>query len=114
MTGMELSNLVRHQMPVIVIILNNGGYGTERLLHPGEYAFNNVHNWQYHLLPTVLGGGTGYQIKTEGDFDQALTAAWGDTTGPSILHVHLDPQDCSRALQRMAAMMSRTVTVPGE
>ena len=113
MTGMELSNIVKHRMPVIVIVLNNGGYGTERLLHPGEYQFNDVHSWQYDQLPAVLGGGTGYEIATEGDFEQALSTAWQDTTGPSILHVHLDRQDCSQALQRLGAMMQRTVVNDG-
>jgi indolepyruvate decarboxylase len=109
MTGMELSTLVRRNMPVIVIVLNNGGYGTERLLHPGEFKFNDIHSWQYDQLPMVVGGGTGYVVRTEGDFDAALNAAWTDRSGPSILHVHLDPQDRSRALDRLAAMMQKTV-----
>jgi indolepyruvate decarboxylase len=113
MTGMELSNIVRRKMPVIVIVLDNGGYGTERLLHPGDYEFNDIHPWQYYRLPELLGGGTGYDIRTEGDFDQALNAAFADSSGPSILHIHLDPKDCSRALERMAAMMSRTVVQKG-
>ena len=41
MTGMELSNLVRHKFPTVVIVLDNGGYGTERLLHPGDWEFND-------------------------------------------------------------------------
>ena len=109
MTGLELSTIVKRRMPVIVIVLNNGGYGTERLLHPGEYEFNEIHSWHYHRLPELLGGGTGYDIKTEGEFDAALVAAWADISGASILHVHLDPQDCSSALAGMAKMMSRTV-----
>jgi indolepyruvate decarboxylase len=109
MTGMELSNIVRRKMPVVVIVLNNGGYGTERLLHPGEYEFNDIHNWRYDKLPEVLGGGTGYEIRTEGDFDMALNAAWQDTTGPSILNVFLDEKDCSHALARMAERMAKTV-----
>ncbi len=109
MTGMELSNLVARKTPVVVIVLNNGGYGTERLLHPGDYKFNDIHSWQYHKLPEVLGGGTGYEIRTEGEFDQALNAAWADTSGPSILHVHLSQTDASRALTHMAEMMARTV-----
>lgn len=109
MTGMELSNIVKRKLPIIVIVLDNGGYGTERLLHPGEYEFNEIHPWQYYRLPEVLGGGTGYDIHTEADFDKALNSAFADTSGPSILHIHLDPKDCSRALERMAAMMSRTV-----
>lgn len=109
MTGMEISNLVRRKMPVVVIVLDNGGYGTERLLHPGEYSFNDIHSWRYERLPEVLNGGTGYQIRTEGEFETALQAAWQDPSGPSILHVHLDPQDCSRALTRLAERMSKTV-----
>jgi indolepyruvate decarboxylase len=109
MTGMELSNIVRRKMPVVVIVLNNGGYGTERLLHPGEYEFNDIHNWRYDKLPEVLGGGTGYEVHTEGDFDMALNAAWQDTTGPSILHVHLSKTDASHALSRMAERMAKTV-----
>ncbi len=109
MTGMELSNLVRRKFPTIVIVLDNGGYGTERLLHPGDWAFNEIHPWQYHRLPEVLGGGTGYLVRTEGDFDKALVAAWKDRSGPSILQVQIDPADSSRALARMAERMSKTV-----
>jgi indolepyruvate decarboxylase len=109
MTGMELSNLVRHKFPAIVIVLDNGGYGTERLLHPGQWEFNDIHPWQYYKLPEVLGGGKGYQVRTEGEFDAALAAAWKDTSGPSILQVMLDPKDCSRALERLAERMSKTV-----
>ncbi|NOY43359.1 MAG: alpha-keto acid decarboxylase family protein [Planctomycetes bacterium] len=110
MTGMELSNLVRRQMPVIVIVLDNGGYGTERLLHPGEYEFNNIHGWQYDQLPVVLGGGTGYRVETEGDFDQAISSAWADKSGVSILHIHLQADDSSHALKKLAAKMSKTVS----
>jgi indolepyruvate decarboxylase len=109
MTGMELSNLVRHKFPTIVIVLDNKGYGTERLLHPGDWAFNDIHPWQYHRLPEVLGGGKGYLIRTEDDFDKALNAAWNDRTGPSILQVVIAPQDCSRALATLASRMSKTV-----
>jgi indolepyruvate decarboxylase len=109
MTGMELSTLVRHKFPTIVIVLDNGGYGTERLLHAGEWRFNNIQPWQYYRLPEVLGGGTGYQVRTEGDFDRALSAAIDDRSGPSLLHVYLDRHDCSRALARMAERMSKTV-----
>jgi indolepyruvate decarboxylase len=109
MTGMELSSLVRHKLHSIVIVLDNGGYGTEKLLHPGDWKFNSIAEWQYAKLPEVLGGGKGYQVRTEGDFDRALTQAWKDTTGPSILQVHLDPADCSRALSRLAERMSKTV-----
>jgi indolepyruvate decarboxylase len=110
MTGMEVSNLLRRKIPAIVIVLNNGGYGIERLLHPGDWEFNEIQPWQYHKLPLLLSGGTGYEVRTEAEFDQALTAAWSQTSEPSILNVYLDRQDRSRALGHLAEAMSQTVT----
>ena len=109
MTGMEFSNLVRHKFPTVVIVLDNHGYGTERLLHPGNWEFNDIPNWQYHKLPELVGGGKGYLIRTEGEFDQALNAAWKEQSTPSILQVVIDQNDCSRALARMAERMAKTV-----
>jgi indolepyruvate decarboxylase len=109
MTGMEFSNLVRYKFPSVVIVPDNGGYGTERLLHPGDWEFNNVPRWQYHRLPELVGGGKGYLIRTEGEFDKALNAAWQERSAPSILQVIIDPKDCSRSLKRLAERMSKTV-----
>ena len=109
MTGQELSTLVRHGYDPVIIVLNNGGYGTERKLHEGEWKFNNIHSWNYHLLPQVYGGGVGYEVSTEGEFDSALTEAWNNRTGPSILHVHIGKTDHSPPLNRLAERMAARV-----
>lgn len=109
MTGQELSTLVRHQFDPVIIVLDNDGYGTERRLHAGEWKFNEVHSWNFHRLPEVYGGGKGYVIETEGEFDQALSTAWDDRSGPSILQVKIDAQDHSSALLRLAERMEKTV-----
>ena len=88
MTGMELSTIVRHGFTPIVIVLDNKGYGTERFLHPAT-DFNDIHPWNYHKLPEVLGGGTGYEVRTEGEFDAALRKAWDDRRSMSLIQVHL-------------------------
>jgi indolepyruvate decarboxylase len=109
MTGAELSSLIRNKFPTIVIVLDNGGYGTERFLHPGKFAFNDVQPWAYHKLPEVYGGGTGYEVRTEGEFDSALKRAWADTKGLSLIQVHLDPADHSTALERLTERLSKHV-----
>jgi indolepyruvate decarboxylase len=109
MTGQEFSSLVRNKFPTVVIVLDNAGYGTERLLHPGDWKFNTVQKWHYHRLPDLIGGGNGYLIKTEGEFDAALDAAWKEQDMPSLLHVTIAPGDFSRALRRLAERMSKTV-----
>lgn len=107
MTGMELSTIVRHRLHTILIVLDNKGYGTERFLHAGD--FNEIHPWHYHRLPEVLGGGRGYEIRTEGEFDAALRTAWADTSGMSLLQVHLSVTDVSDCLSRLAENLSRRV-----
>ena len=107
MTGTELSTIVHHGLDPIILVLDNQGYGTERLLHPGD--FNDIHAWHYHRLPEVLGGGTGYHVHTEGEFDTALRQAWDDRTGMSLIQIHLAQDDFSPALRRLAERLSKKV-----
>jgi indolepyruvate decarboxylase len=107
MTGMELSTIVRHNHPVILIILDNKGYGTERALHPGD--FNDINPWKYHKLPDILNGGVGYEVHTEGEFDAALSKAWHNTSGLHLIQAHLPLDDHSKALNRLAEKLSKRV-----
>ena len=109
MTGMELSTIVRRNLAPIVIVLNNEGYGTERLLHAGDHDFNEILSWEYHRLPEILGAGKGYEIHTEGEFNTALEVAILDTSAFSLLNVHLNRSDFSRPLQRLGERLSKRV-----
>ena len=109
MTGMELSSVVRYGFHPIVIVLDNGGYGTERRLHAGEHAFNDVQPWHYYRLPELLGGGAGYEVRSEGDFDRSLRQALADRSGFSLIHAHLDLRDASQAMERLAKRLSAKV-----
>jgi indolepyruvate decarboxylase len=109
MTGMELSTIVRRGLCPIVIVLDNRGYGTERMLHPGDHEFNNVQPWRYAKLPEVLGGGQGHEIRTEEDFNIALQDALADHDSMHLLHVHLDIDDRSQTLDRLARHLKTRV-----
>ena len=94
MTGNELSTIVRYGYQPVIIVLDNKGYGTERFLHPGNY--NDIHPWKYHKLTEVFGGGTGYEVRTEGEFDRAFPRAWNDPSGMSLIQVHLAKTTAAR------------------
>ena len=104
MTGMELSTSLKLGFNPIVMVLNNKGYTTERFLQEGP--FNDIPNWNYHRLPDVLGGGWGFEVRTEGELEKAIQAALANTDSFSLLNIHLDSHDTSPALQRLAARMS--------
>jgi TPP-dependent 2-oxoacid decarboxylase len=105
MTGMELTTAIRYHLNPIVVVLNNGGYGTERHIQDGPY--NDLTPWNYHLLPRVLGAGRGFAVETEGQLDQALREAGKETENFSLIDVRLDPLDRSAALHRLARNLAK-------
>jgi indolepyruvate decarboxylase len=112
MTGMELSTIARNKLNPIVVVLNNHGYTTERLLLEG--GFNEVHGWAFHKIPEVLGTGLGIEVRTMSELDEALGRAVANTGSYTILNVHLDPYDRSPALERLASKLSKIVDGRGE
>ena len=105
MTCLELSTAVKLGFNPIVLVLNNKGYTTERFLQEGP--FNDIPNWDYHRLPDLLGGGWGFEVRTEGELDQALKAALNNEDNFSLLNIHLEPNDISPALARLAKRLSK-------
>ena len=104
MTCMELSTTVRQKFNPVVVVLNNKGYSTERFIQEGP--FNDIHNWQYHKMPELLGAGLGFEVRTEGDLEQAFSSAFANQDSFSILNVHLDKLDVSPALKRLAERLA--------
>jgi len=107
MTGTELSTALRYGFNPIVLVMNNKGYTTERFLQDGP--FNDIPNWNYHRMPDLLGGGWGFEVHTEDELDQTLNAALANRDAYCILNVHLEPDDISPALQRLARRLSKHI-----
>ncbi len=84
-----------------MIVLNNAGYTTERLIIDG--AFNDIQRWDYSKLPEVIGSGRAHRVETVGDLDRALTDARRRNGQFVLLDVRLDKLDVSPALRRLGA-----------
>ncbi len=106
MTGMEISTALRFNLNPIVIVLNNGGYGTERSILDG--SFNDIPTWQYNLIPKIVGGGKGFIVETEEQFEDALLYAESNTECFCILDIHIDINDKSPALQRLTETLRKS------
>jgi TPP-dependent 2-oxoacid decarboxylase len=105
MTGMELSTCARYGLDPIVIVLNNAGYTTERLIIDG--AFNDIQRWDYSKLPEVIGAGRAHRVETVGDLDRALVDARRRDGQFVLLDVRLDKLDVSPALRRLGASLQQ-------
>ena len=100
MTGMELATSARYHLNPIIIVLNNSGYGTERVMLDGP--FNDIQPLKYSRFAELVGNGQGFVVETEDQLEQALNLAMKHTDGFYILDVHLDPKERSPALQRVS------------
>lgn len=108
MTGMEVSTIARFNLNPVIIVLNNGGYGTERPMLDGP--FNDVLRWDYSLIAQLIGRGRGFVIETEEQFEDVLSEVERKYSKElCILDVRLDPLDGSQALKRLTEALAKKV-----
>jgi indolepyruvate decarboxylase len=107
MTGMEISVAVRYGLSPIIIVLNNDGYLTERLILEGQY--NDITPWNYAGVTTLFNSGYSSKITTNQQFTDELLAAKNRTESFTLLEVMLDRLDCSEALKRLGEQLNSIV-----
>ncbi|MFY9795158.1 MAG: thiamine pyrophosphate-binding protein [Candidatus Nitrosopolaris sp.] len=108
MTGMEISTISRFALYPVIIVLNNGGYGTERPMLDGP--FNDILPWNYFRIPEITGHGKAFLIETEDQLQESLSAAKNIYPRElCILDVRLDIHDSSPALQRLTETLRKKV-----
>lgn len=98
MTGMELGTLVRYGLNAVVIVLNNGGYGSLEALGAAP-EFCRIHDWDYVGMAEAMGA-SGVRVRTADEFRTALHEAC-DESGVVLIEVVLEPGDISPTLQRL-------------
>ncbi|KAK4477673.1 hypothetical protein RD792_016918 [Penstemon davidsonii] len=97
-SGMEVETLVRYQLPVVVIVFNNGGvYGGDRR-NPEEITgpykddpapTSFVPGAAYHTLVEAFGG-KGYLAGTPDELKSALSESFS-ARKPTVINVTIDP-----------------------
>ncbi|MGH8597785.1 MAG: thiamine pyrophosphate-dependent enzyme, partial [Gammaproteobacteria bacterium] len=107
MTGTELSTHARLGMAPICIVFNNHGYATERFILDGP--FNDIAEWHAHRIGELFGPVRGFDIRTEEEFEAAITTALSAHACPSVLNVHLGPLDASPAMRRLTEHLRKRV-----
>ncbi len=100
MTGQEFMTAVQHDLPIIVIISNNGMYGTIRMHqereHPGRISGTELKNPDFAALARACGGYGAKVARTE-DFAKAFEEALASGK-PSIIELTIDPEALSPSM----------------
>lgn len=92
MNGQELATAVQHGASMLVIVVDNGGYGTIRMHqereYPGRVAATRLANPDFAALARAYGCWSETVTRTE-DFAPALARAMAET-GVRVLHLKTD------------------------
>lgn len=105
LTAQELSTILNRGLKPIIFLLNNRGYTIERYILGMHSAYNDIANWKYNELPSVVAPGTEcYHVSaaTEEELEQALHAAEKADT-PCFIELQLRPDDAPAAMKVFGA-----------
>lgn len=74
LTAQEVSTIMRHNLKMVIIVLNNSGYTIERILSDNPMdKYNDIAKWNYSKLPSVFEGEyCSIRVHSESEFDKAL------------------------------------------
>jgi acetolactate synthase-1/2/3 large subunit len=97
MTGQDFMTAVQYGLPVIVVLADNGLYGTIRMHqerdYPGRVVATELKNPDFVAYAKAFGG-FGVLVEKTADFPAAFAAAQKSGL-PSIIHLKIDPEAIS-------------------
>lgn len=106
LTVQELSTLLQHQLTPIIFLINNRGYTIERLILGESSSYNDVNEWHYAQLPSVLDKGDNalsFIVDDIPSLDQALQAAADPNRNKAIfIEIRFSPLDAPPQLKQFA------------
>lgn len=93
MTGQEFATAVQYDLPIIILVADNGIYGTIRMHQerdfPGRISGTDLVNPDFAALAEAFGG-FGARVERTADFADAFRLAEASMR-PAILHLKIDP-----------------------
>ncbi|KAF2025159.1 thiamine pyrophosphate enzyme [Setomelanomma holmii] len=117
MTVQEISSIIRHNLNVIIIVLNNDGYTIERAIHGLKEGYNDVARWKYLDAPTFFGGAEDTYTataRTWGELERVLgVERLLDGTGLRMVELFLDKEDVPAGPLQMLMDRERERTMKG-
>jgi acetolactate synthase-1/2/3 large subunit len=114
MTGQEFATAVQYELPIVVIVCDNGMYGTIRMHQerefPGRVVATALKNPDFAAYARAFGG-FGATVEKTSDFAQAFDAA-RKSGKPAIIHLKMDPEAIT-PMTTLAAIRQKALSEQG-
>jgi indolepyruvate decarboxylase len=108
-TAAEFGTLLAQGAAPVVIVLDNGGYAVERVIHNPSAAYHHIPAWDWGKLPMLMASGTtmtAVRAVTAGDLDAAFRAASDEARLPVLIEAVLGWADAPPLLLDLARVLA--------
>lgn len=97
MNGQEMATAVQHGAPIVVLVWDNGSYGTIRMHqereYPGRVSGTDLRNPDFAAYARAFGA-AGFTVERTEDFNEAFAAA-REAGRPALIHIKTDVEAIS-------------------
>lgn len=97
MTVQELGTIIRHNLNVVIFLINNDGYTIERCIHGMNQGYNDISAWRYLKAPAFFGAKEDSftaSARTYGELEKVLgDSKLADGDGLRMVEVFMDRDD---------------------
>jgi pyruvate decarboxylase len=108
MTVQEISTMIRENLNIVIVVINNDGYTIERVIHGRKQGYNDIASWRY-LQALNMFGATEDEVAT----NTSSARTWGelkeviksgpllDGKGVRMLEVFMEREDAQGFLLKL-------------
>ena len=115
LTAQTIGTMLKHNLDIIIILINNDGYTIERWVHGMKAEYNDIPRWRYTDLPITMGGTeencTSYRVTTRAELE-ALWASgeWqsGRLKGMHFVEMSMPKEDAPVTLKMVCMAAAKT------
>ncbi|KAK1845554.1 pyruvate decarboxylase [Colletotrichum chrysophilum] len=97
MTAQELATIIRHNLDVVIFLINNDGYTIERCIHGRKQEYNDISTWRHLHAPHLFGASKDTYTATCRTWselhDVLINAQLGSGSGLRMVEVFMDRED---------------------
>jgi acetolactate synthase-1/2/3 large subunit len=115
MNGQEFATAVQYGLPLVVVIADNGIYGTIRMHqereYPGRISATELHNPDFVAYARAFGG-FGVDVRRTEDFPAAFKEAQASGK-PAIIRLAIDPEAIT-PVTTLAKIRAKSLAARGE
>ncbi len=90
----ELATAVSQNLPIVVIIMNNGVLGMvrqwQRTFYASRYSQTTLNRKTDFVMLSKAFGGDGYHVNTLEELKEALNATFQNNNGPTVIDCHIN------------------------